>query len=58
MYAGILGYISYMEYTGRPEEKPGKKNKKAESNIQETLSRWYFVLIIMIFSITSVTHVV
>ncbi len=54
MYAGILGYISYMEYTGRHEEKPGKKNKKAESNIQETISRWYFVLIIMIFSITSV----
>jgi preflagellin peptidase FlaK len=54
MYAGILGYISYMEYTGTPEEKPGQKYRKPESNIQETLSRWYFVLIVMIFSITSI----
>jgi preflagellin peptidase FlaK len=54
MFAGILAYISYAEYKGIPEQKTKRKNKKADSNIQEVINRWYFILIIMIFSITSV----
>ncbi len=54
MFAGILTYISYTEYKGIPEQKTKRKNKKADSNIQEVINRWYFILIIMIFSITSV----
>jgi len=57
MYAGIFGYISYMEYKGWPAPVPRKKGKQkaapGESNLQETLTRWYFVLIVMIFGITS-----
>ena len=54
MFVGILGYISYREYKGRPDEKARRKRRIDESNIHETINRWYFVLIIMIFSITSV----
>ena len=54
MFAGILAYISYIEYKGIPEEKTRRKSRKAESNIQEVINHWYFILIIMIFSITSV----
>jgi preflagellin peptidase FlaK len=58
MFAGILGYISYREYKGRPEENTRQKRRMEESNIQETINRWYFILIIMIFSITSVLMLV
>jgi preflagellin peptidase FlaK len=54
MFAGIFGYISYMEYTGRFDENPKAKKKRRDSNVSETIGRWYFVLIIMIFAITSV----
>jgi preflagellin peptidase FlaK len=53
MYAGILTYISYTEYKGRPGE-AGCRSKKPDTDIPEIINRWYFVLIIMIFSITSV----
>jgi archaeal preflagellin peptidase FlaK len=53
MFAGILCYISWMEYKGRFDENP-KKKKKQESDVAGTIARWYFVLIIMIFAITSV----
>jgi preflagellin peptidase FlaK len=54
MFAGILTYISYIEYIGCPGESARRKIMKADSHIQEIINRWYFVLIIMIFSITSV----
>lgn len=54
MFAGIFGYISYMEYTGRFDESPGAKKKKQDANVAETIGRWYFVLIVMIFAITSI----
>jgi preflagellin peptidase FlaK len=54
MFAGILIYISYAEWKGRPEEKSRQKYRKTDSNVQEMINRWYFVLVIMIFSITSV----
>ena len=53
MFAGILGYVSYREYKGKNEENTRKKCRKNEPDIQEAINRWYFVLIIMIFTITS-----
>jgi len=57
MFAGIFGYISYMECRGWPSQKPAGKGKQTitarESSIQETLTRWYFVLIVLIFAIVS-----
>ena len=54
MFAGILIYISYLECKGHPGERNRRKYRKTDSNIQDIINRWYFVLIIMIFSITSV----
>jgi archaeal preflagellin peptidase FlaK len=58
MFAGIFGYISYMEYKGWPAQAPKKKGKTRgaarEPDINEVMTRWYFVLIILIFAITSV----
>lgn len=54
MFAGILTYISYREYKGIPGKKTGRKTRKPGSDVQEVFNHWYFVLIIMIFSITSV----
>ena len=53
MFAGIFAYISYITYKQKPEGKTKPKKKKQESNIEEALSRWYFILIVMIFAITS-----
>jgi archaeal preflagellin peptidase FlaK len=58
MFAGIFGYITYMEYRGWPAvQEPKKKGKRKqaapESNVSEVLTRWYFVLIILIFTITA-----
>ena len=58
MFAGIFGYISYMEYRGWPVQTPKKKGKNKgaarEPDVNEVMTRWYFVLIILIFAITSV----
>jgi preflagellin peptidase FlaK len=54
MFAGIFSYISYMEYHGRFDERTQQNLRKKESNIHEAISRWYFVLIVIIFAITSV----
>jgi archaeal preflagellin peptidase FlaK len=54
IFAGIFTYVSYTEYKGTNEEKTRRKPRKTDSNIQEVISKWYFLLIIMIFSITSV----
>ncbi|MDP3396576.1 MAG: A24 family peptidase C-terminal domain-containing protein [Methanoregula sp.] len=53
MFAGIFAYISYITYKKKPEGKIKPKKKRQESNIEEVLSRWYFILIVMIFAITS-----
>jgi preflagellin peptidase FlaK len=58
MFAGIFGYISWMEYRGWPAQTLKKKGKQKaaarELNVNEVLTRWYFVVIILIFAITSV----
>jgi archaeal preflagellin peptidase FlaK len=55
MFAGIFGYVTYMEYTGRFEENPKAKRKKQEVNVAEAINRWYFILIILIYVITTIT---
>ena len=53
MFAGIFAYVTYREYLRKPEEKIKPKKRKQESDVAGTINRWYFVLIIMIFAITS-----
>jgi archaeal preflagellin peptidase FlaK len=53
MYVGILSCISYWEFKGMFDENIRPKNKKRNSGLYDTINRWYFVLIIAIFSITS-----
>jgi len=54
MFAGIFAYISYITCKQKPEGKIKPKRKRQESNIEEALNRWYFILIVLIFAITSV----
>jgi len=54
MFSGILAYISYREYKGIFDENTRPNHRKQESNISESINRWYFVLIVMIFAITAV----
>lgn len=60
MFAGILGYITWLEYRGWPE--PPRKEKKGRASrgpdMSEMLGRWYFVLIILIFAIASATMLI
>lgn len=57
MFAGLLGYVSYREYKKQPERKLKTKQLRKESakavSVEEVLSRWYFVLIIVILTIAS-----
>jgi len=57
MYAGIFTYISYTENKGSRRESARRKNKKSDSNIPEIITCWYFILIILVPSITSVIMV-
>ena len=43
----------YMEYKGMFDENPRQKNRKKKKNIAESINRWYFVVIVMIFAITA-----
>lgn len=54
MFAGIFGYVSYMEYTGRFEERPKTKRKTQEIDVARAINRWYFVLIILIYIVTTI----
>ena len=54
MFVGIFSYISYNEFKGIFDENPRQKHRKKETNISESINRWYFVLIVMIFAITSI----
>jgi preflagellin peptidase FlaK len=53
MFAGIFVYISYTIWKQKPEGKNKPKRRVQESNLEEALNRWYFILIVMIFAITS-----
>jgi preflagellin peptidase FlaK len=54
MYAGIIGYVSYMEYTGKFEDNPKTKRKKQDTSMAEAINRWYFVLVVISLVIASV----
>lgn len=54
MFAGIFGYISYITWKQKPEGKIRPKRRIHESNVEEALNRWYFILIVVILAITSV----
>jgi preflagellin peptidase FlaK len=54
MFAGIFSYISYKEYNGEFNENARQNHRKKEINVSETINRWYFVLIVMIFAVIAV----
>jgi preflagellin peptidase FlaK len=54
MFGGIISYISYMEYRGMFDESERPKGRRQDQGITDIVNRWYFVLIILIFAITSV----
>ena len=57
MFAGLVGYVSYREYKRLPARKlsakQARKEAQKDSNVEEVLSRWYFVLLVIIFAITA-----
>jgi preflagellin peptidase FlaK len=55
LFAGLISYISYREYKKKPVRKLKAKQvkKEAEANVEDVLSRWYFVLIVIILAIAS-----
>jgi preflagellin peptidase FlaK len=57
MFVGLLGYVSYREYKRQPERKlkakQAKKESRRDSNVEEVLSRWYFILVVIILVIAS-----
>jgi len=57
LFAGLLSYISYREYKKKPVRKLKAKQMKKESlagtDVEDVLSRWYFVLIVIILAIAA-----
>ena len=57
MFAGLFGYVSYREYIREPERrltaKQARKEAHRESNVEEVLTRWYFVLVVVILAIAA-----
>jgi preflagellin peptidase FlaK len=53
MYAGVLSYVTYKEYKGVSDENTSPKQRKRKADFSDFINRWYFVLIIVIFSVTS-----
>jgi archaeal preflagellin peptidase FlaK len=52
MFCGFFGYISWMEYTGRFDLEPDPEQEI--SSVADTIARWYFIPIVLIYVITSV----
>ncbi len=52
MFAGIFGYVSYLEYRGRFDE--DEKRKIRRDTMAEVIGRWYFILIVLIFAIVAI----
>jgi preflagellin peptidase FlaK len=53
MYAGVLLYISYEKYRKITPKTTKQKRKQQQANISDALSRWYFILVLVIFAIAS-----
>ena len=56
LFAGVLGTVSYMEYTGKFDEPSGIKQKQKRGHGAETIGRWYFIPIILIYACSSVSQ--
>ncbi len=58
MFVGLFAYVSYREYKKRPGQKLKAKQLKKDglmdSNVENVLTRWYFVLVIVILAIASI----
>jgi preflagellin peptidase FlaK len=58
MFVGLFAYVSYRESKQRPERKLTAKQLKKDSlmnsNVESVLTRWYFVLVIVILAIASI----
>jgi preflagellin peptidase FlaK len=58
MFVGLFAYVSYRESKKRPEReltaKQLKKDSLMDSNVESVLTRWYFVLVIVILAIASI----
>jgi archaeal preflagellin peptidase FlaK len=55
LFAGIFGCVSYMEYTGKFDEPPETKRKQQKRNSAETIGRWYFIPVILLYVLSSVS---
>jgi preflagellin peptidase FlaK len=55
MVAGVFSYVTWMEYLGKFDEPEDLKWKKKGASVTETIGRWYFVVIILVYAISSVT---
>jgi preflagellin peptidase FlaK len=57
MLVGLLAYVSYRESKKRPERKLTakqlRKDNMMDSNVEAVLTRWYFILVIIILAIAS-----
>jgi len=54
MFTGIFGYVTYMEYTGKFDGPKHTRQKPRKANVLETIGRWYFIPIILIYAISSI----
>jgi archaeal preflagellin peptidase FlaK len=54
MFAGIFGYITWMEHAGKFDEPENKKRKPGNAKLTETIGRWYFIPVILIYAISSI----
>jgi preflagellin peptidase FlaK len=53
VFAAVFLYVTWMEYTGKFDE-PETPLRKGQS-MTDAIGRWYFILIILIYAISSVT---
>src|SRR5512136_711195 len=56
LFAGIFGYVTWMEYTGKLDEPENTTRKPGGANLAETIGRWYFIPItFLVYPISSIT---
>ena len=54
LYAGLFCYVSWLVSTGKLDESTKLTKTSRESINAERIARWYYVVIIMVFAITSI----
>ena len=55
LFAGILGSVTWMEYTGRFDEPEEADRTTGEARVLEIIGRWYFIPVIFISVISAAT---